>query len=73
MSPEAAAYRTGDSAAKVMAYYKKQPGITFAGGDEKGGMFRKGEFDVTVQNPWMDTKTGNMINETLISIVKRAQ
>lgn len=69
ISPESAAYRTGDKIEKVMAFYKKQPGMNFVGGEQEGGMFRKGNVDVTVQSPWMDTKTGKMEKDTLISIV----
>jgi hypothetical protein len=36
-------------------------------------MFRKGNVDVTVQSPWMDTKTGKMEKDTLISIVKNKE
>ena len=73
MSPESAAYRTGDKVEKVMEFYKKQPGFNFIGGDKEGGLLRKGNFDVTVQSPWMDTKTGKMEKDTLISIVKRKE
>ena len=38
-----------------------------------GGMFKKGNIDITIQNPWMDTKTGKMIKDTLISIVKNKE
>ena len=73
ISPESAAYRTGDKVEKVIAFYKKQPGLNFIGGDLEGGMFRKGNLDVTVQSPWMDTKTGKMEKDTLISIVKNKE
>lgn len=71
MSPEAAAYRTNDSAEKIMDFYKKQPGLKLMGATKEGGMFKKGTVDITIQNPWMDTKTGKMVNDTLISIVKQ--
>jgi hypothetical protein len=58
---------------KVIAFYKKQPGLNFVGGDQGGGMLRKGNVDVTVQSPWMDTKTGKMEKDTLISIVKNKE
>jgi hypothetical protein len=73
ISPESAAYRTGDKVEKVIAFYKKQPGLNFIGGDQEGGMFRKGKVDVTVQSPWMDMKTGKMEKDTLISIVKNKE
>lgn len=28
-------------------------------------------YQVTIQNPWMDMKTGKLVNETLVSIVKQ--
>lgn len=28
-------------------------------------------YQVTIQNPWMDMKTGQMVNDTLITIVKQ--
>jgi len=33
-------------------------------------MFKKGDINITVQNPWMDMKTGQHRTDTLISIVK---
>jgi len=36
----------------------------------KKNMSRCG-YHVTVQNPWMDMKTGKMVNDTLITIVKQ--
>jgi hypothetical protein len=71
MSTDAACYRTNDAAAKVIAFYKKQPGLKYTGGSEQHAMFIKGAVHVTVQNPWMDMKSGKMIKETLISIVKQ--
>jgi hypothetical protein len=71
LSPESAAYRTGDKVAKVLEFYKKQPGFSFIMGDQESGMLQKGSFDVTLQSPWMDTKKGKMEKDTLISIVKR--
>ncbi|MCL4475050.1 MAG: hypothetical protein M1508_02315 [Nitrospirae bacterium] len=71
ISPESAAYRTSASVAKVVEFYKQQPGLKYMGGDKENAMFRKGDIDVTVQSPWMDTKTGKMMNDTLISIVKQ--
>ncbi len=74
MSPQAAAYRTGDSVDKVVAFYKKQPGFKpFGDATKEGAMFRKGKMDITIQNPWMDTKTGKMVKDTLISIVARPE
>ncbi|MCL5024782.1 MAG: hypothetical protein M1497_15725 [Nitrospirae bacterium] len=52
-------------------FYKKQSDLKYMGGDEGTPMFRKGTVDVTVQSPWMDTKTGKMMKDALISIVKQ--
>jgi hypothetical protein len=73
ISPESAAYRTGDKVEKVMEYYKKSQGMNLMGVSNDGGMFKKGNIDITIQNPWMDTKTGKMIKDTLISIVKNKE
>jgi hypothetical protein len=74
MSPQSAAYRTGDSVDKVIDFYKKQAGFELVGDPTKeGAMFRKGKLDVTIQSPWMNTKTGKMMNDTLISIVTRPE
>ena len=70
MSINAACYRTNDSVAKVVAFYSKQPGLESMGGDKEGAMFKKGDVDITIQNPWMDMKSGKMMKDTLISIVK---
>jgi hypothetical protein len=73
-SVEAFCYRTSDGLEKVVAFYKKEPGLEFMGGGSGGGkegaMFKKGDVDVTIQNPWMDMKTGQLTKDTLISIVK---
>jgi len=73
-SVEAFCYRTSDSLEKVVAFYKNQPGLKIIGegqeGAKEGAMFKKGNVDVTLQNPWMDMKTGQLVKETLITIVK---
>jgi hypothetical protein len=73
-SIEAFCYRTGDSLDKVVAFYKKEPGLEFMGGGKgdakEGAMFKKGDVDITIQNPWMDMKTGQLTKDTLITIVK---
>jgi hypothetical protein len=74
ISPQSAAYRTGDSVEKIVAFYKKQPGFKLLGNSEKeGAMFRKGKVDITIQSPWMNTTTGKMMNDTLIFIVPRPE
>ena len=71
MSINAACYRTNDSVAKVAAFYKKQAGLESMGENKEGAMFKKGDVDITIQNPWMDMKSGKMMKDTLISIVKQ--
>jgi len=70
MSVNAACYRTNDNVAKVVEFYKKQPSLEFMGGGKESAMFKKGDVDITIQNPWMDMKSGKMMKDTLISIVK---
>jgi len=74
-SVEAFCYRTSDSLEKVVAFYKKQPGLESMGegkkGANEGAMFKKGDVDITIQNPWMDMTTGQLTKDTLISIVKQ--
>ncbi len=70
MNVEGYCYRTADGAAKVVEFYKKQPGFRYLGGDEKGGMLKKDRVNVTVQNPWMDLKTGALNKDTLLTISK---
>jgi hypothetical protein len=62
-------YTTADSVEKVAAFYKSL-GLTYIGGDAQNAAFRKGRIDVTLQRPWMDTKTGKLNQSTLISIVQ---
>lgn len=70
MKLDAACYRTKDSIAKVVEFYKEQDGLKLLNADKNGAFFRKRDIDVTVQSPWMDMKTGKMNKDTLISIVK---
>jgi hypothetical protein len=72
-SVEAFCYRTSDSAGKVVEFYKKQPGLEIMGDNQEGAMFKKGNVDVTIQNPWMDMKTGQMMKDTLITIAKHPE
>jgi hypothetical protein len=66
-----ACYRTNDSVAKVAEFYKKQPGMKYTGGEKVSAAFSNGNVDVTIQNPWMHMKTGKMMTDTLITIVKQ--
>ena len=73
MHVEAACFRTGDSVAKVVEFYKKQ-GLNLLGpATNEGAMFRSGKVDVTIQNPWMNMKTGAMMKDTLVSIVRQPE
>ena len=65
-------FTTNDSVAKVVTFYKTQPGLKLMGNaTNEGAMFRKDKTDVTIQNPWMDMTTGKMMANTLISIVQQ--
>ena len=65
-------YRTTDSVAKVGDFYRKQPSLKQNPGANPGGAGFSGKgVMVTIQNPWMDMKTGKITNDTLISIVKQ--
>ena len=70
MSINASCYRTNDDIAKVIEFYKKQAGLEFMGGSQEGAMFKKGNMDITIQNPWMNMQSGMMMKDTLITIVK---
>ncbi len=70
LSTEIACYRTGDGVARVAEFYKKQPGLKFMAADKESAAFQKGSGMVTIQNPWMDMKTGKLNRDTLISIGK---
>jgi hypothetical protein len=71
LKQDGAAYRTSDPIEKVIAFYKGQSDIRAIALTKDGGMLKKGEdVDITIQNPWLDTKTGKLNNDTLISIVK---
>ncbi len=70
MKVDAACYRTSATAAQVNEFYRKQTATTEVHTSAKGGMFKKGNVTITVQNPWMDMKTHQEMKDTLISIVK---
>jgi hypothetical protein len=63
-------YRTDDSAAKVIEFYKKQTGLKLIHESKESAMFKKGNIDITIQNPWMNMQTRERMRDTLISIVK---
>jgi hypothetical protein len=63
-------YRTDDSAAKVIEFYKKQSGVKPIHEGKETAMFKKGNIDITVQSPWMNMQTRERMKDTLISIVK---
>jgi hypothetical protein len=67
----AVCYRTNDSVVKVVAFFMKQHGLKLVAGRAEGAMFQKGNVDITIQSPWMEMKSGKMMKDTLISIVKR--
>ena len=63
-------YITTDSVDKVSAFYRKQALKESTGGDKEGAIFTGKAATVTVQNPWMDMKTGKVNTDTLLSIGK---
>jgi hypothetical protein len=72
-SSEAFCYRTSDSVEKVVEFYKKEPGMNFVGSTKEGGMFKKDKIDITIQSPWQDMKTGQLMKDTFISIVRQSE
>ena len=72
MQLTAACFRTSDSLEKVATFYRKQKGLTLLGDVMKeNAIFQSKNVDVTLQSPWMNMKSGSMMNDTLISIVKK--
>lgn len=67
----AATYRTGDSVAKVAEFYRKQKLEELPGTSKQGAGFSTKGVMVTIQNPWLNMETNAMMNDTLISIVKK--
>ncbi len=67
-------YRTGDNVEKVLAFYRKQPGLTCLGSDKNGGRFIKEESGqavyVIVESPWQPSKGGAVSTDTKIYIVR---
>jgi hypothetical protein len=70
MKLDGTCYHTDATVAQVNEFYKKQPGTTELHTSAKGGLFQKGNVNITVQSPWMNMKTGQHMTDTLISIVK---
>jgi len=68
---DGACYRTPATPAQVVEFYKKQPGTTEVHSSAKGGMFKKDNIDITIQSPWMNMKSGQRMQDTLITIAKR--
>ena len=71
MKIEAKTYRTSDPVPKVSEFFRKQKLTEGPGTSEKGSMFYNDKVTVTVQNPWLDMKTGKINNDTLVSIVPK--
>jgi maltose-binding protein MalE len=70
MKIDGACYRTDATPGPVNEFYKKQLDTTEVHTSAKGGMFKKGNVNITIQSPWMNMKTGQHMTDTLISIVK---
>src|ERR1017187_5900678 len=58
MKIDGACYRTDATVAQVNEFYKKQLDTTEVHTSAKGGLFKKGNVNITVQSPWMNMKTG---------------
>jgi hypothetical protein len=72
MKVEGGTFTTADSVEKVTAFYKRQAGLKEnPGSDKESSSFMGKGVMVTVQNPWMDMKTGTKKASTLVSIVKQ--
>lgn len=66
-SIDTACYHTSDSLEKVTKFYKNQPGMKDMSGSKETPIFRKGNVQVTIENPWYDTN-GKKMTDTLITI-----
>ena len=67
-----ACFRTNDSLDKVAAFYRKQKEFSIRGEVMKeNARFQSSTVDVTLQSPWLNVISGRMMNDTLISIVKK--
>ena len=72
MKLDVGTFTTSDSVEKVTAFYKGQKGLTEQPGTSKeGAMFMGKGAMVTIQNPWLDMKTGQKQTSTLVSIGKK--
>jgi hypothetical protein len=67
---DAGTFRTNDAVAKVAEFYRGQK-LKQENLDADGALFTGKNVTVTVQRPWMDMKTGTIMKDTLISIVKK--
>ena len=66
-----ACFTTNDSAAKVVTFYKTQPGLKLMGkATDEGAKFTKNNTDVTIFSAWVNMTTGQFMRNTLISIVQ---
>lgn len=69
---QGAAFRTSDAVEKVAEFYKTQGIVKMVSIEKESAFFTKGsyELNVTIQNPWVDVKTGKRRTDTLITISK---
>jgi len=64
-------FTTNDSVAKVVTFYKTQPGLKLMGkATDEGAKFTKNNTDVTIFSAWVNMTTGQYMRNTLISIVQ---
>jgi hypothetical protein len=72
---QATCRRTGDSLAKVVAYYQKDKRLQLVGalgpGDDNATLSGPAGVAIVVNNPWMDMATLQSKKETMICIASR--
>ena len=71
---DAYCYRTEDGVEKVTAFYRKQSGLIFLGGDTTGARFIH-ESDnyrvyIVITSPWPSAKTGELNRDTSVNLIK---
>jgi len=67
-----ACFRTNAGLDEVAAFYRNQKGFSVRGEVMKeNARFQSNTVDVTLQSPWMNVISGRLMNDTLISFVKK--
>ncbi len=75
LSVDGAAYRTTAGVAQVTAFYRKEGLLFLRTGEPSKERARlqktDGSADVVIQNPWKDPRTGAVMHDTLIMIIRQ--